>query len=298
MTGTELDLYTNEEPSHNLAFNLFGGTWSSNIPGFGLGTGTLFEDGRIQWLEQVCDGIAGKSVLELGPLEGGHTFMLANAGASSILAIESNAKAFLKCLLVQNALKFSAEFMYGDFRKVLQRREQHFDMILASGVLYHMTDPVALLEDMAHASNSICLWTHYYDSDVAATNASMQKHISATPSTSEFRTRSIHMHRQDYLDNLENKKFIGGSSSHSNWLTRESLLGILDDLGMTVIIGRDDSDHAAGPSILLYATRISDFDESGYLERHPDVARAVDNGQFKSGQEHYIRFGKNEGRSL
>jgi hypothetical protein len=38
------------------------------------------------------------------------------------------------------------------------------------------------------------------------------------------------------------------------------------------------------------------FDESAYLTTYPDVQQAVINGQFKSGLDHYERFGKAEGR--
>lgn len=41
-----------------------------------------------------------------------------------------------------------------------------------------------------------------------------------------------------------------------------------------------------------------DFNEYEYLAANPDVAIAVQNGQFKSGREHYDTFGKWEGRTL
>lgn len=40
------------------------------------------------------------------------------------------------------------------------------------------------------------------------------------------------------------------------------------------------------------------FNESDYLDANPDVAAAVSNGQFDSGQEHYNKYGKTEGRML
>ncbi|WP_233829226.1 class I SAM-dependent methyltransferase [Paraburkholderia sp. ZP32-5] len=298
MKGTELDLYATSEPSHALAFNLFDGTWISDVPGYGLGKTAHFEDGRLQWFESVCGGFAGKSALELGPMEGGHTYMLAQAGASPVLAIEANSKCFLKCLLVQNALKFNAEFMYGDFRELLRKREQRFDLILASGVLYHMFDPVALLEDMAYASDSLCIWTHYFDADVVRENRNMATHVDPTPTKSVFRGREIDIHRYSYLDSITSTKFIGGTAPQANWMSRASLLSVLDALDMTVIVGREDRDHPAGPAILLYAAHIPGFSETGYLQRYPDVAAAVEQKQFSSGAEHYIRFGRTEGRLI
>ncbi len=41
-----------------------------------------------------------------------------------------------------------------------------------------------------------------------------------------------------------------------------------------------------------------DFDEAAYLEAHPDVLAAKNKGLFGSGLEHYVYFGKSEGRRL
>jgi predicted SAM-dependent methyltransferase len=43
---------------------------------------------------------------------------------------------------------------------------------------------------------------------------------------------------------------------------------------------------------------MQNFDEKKYLEAHADVATAVKDGMFKNGHEHYIKFGKNERRTL
>jgi hypothetical protein len=69
-------------------------------------------------------------------------------------------------LTVQNALKFNADFILGDFRPYLDTCTDTYDLLVASGVLYHMTEPVKLLQDMAKVSASIGVWTHYYDADV------------------------------------------------------------------------------------------------------------------------------------
>ena len=38
------------------------------------------------------------------------------------------------------------------------------------------------------------------------------------------------------------------------------------------------------------------IDEQSYLASNPDVGRAVEVGEFSSGQDHYLRFGRNENR--
>jgi Protein of unknown function (DUF1698) len=84
------------------------------------------------------------TVLELGPLEGAHTYRLQQLGAGRILAIESNVEAYLKCLIVKEALGMKrAEFMLGDFTLYLQECTERFDLVFCCGVLYHMQDPLS-----------------------------------------------------------------------------------------------------------------------------------------------------------
>ena len=71
-----------------------------STPGFAQ----LFEDDRILWDEEKLGKFLSKRVLELGPLEGAHTYMLQQLGAKEIISIESNKRAFLKCLIIKNIL--------------------------------------------------------------------------------------------------------------------------------------------------------------------------------------------------
>src|SRR6185312_3462803 len=98
-----LDQYVRAVPDAQRALDVFAGDWWSSLPGAcaGLKAGhlPLFADERISWAVEALGGVEGKNVLELGPLEGGHTYMLEQAGAESILAIEASTRAFLKCLI-------------------------------------------------------------------------------------------------------------------------------------------------------------------------------------------------------
>jgi SAM-dependent methyltransferase len=250
-----LDSYVDDTPSAARGFALFDGEWSSDIPGYGLGHAALFDDERITWFLQQCGGVAGKRVLELGPLEAGHTYMMARAGAARICAIESNTRAFLKCLVVQNVLKFEADFWLGDFRRYLDGCGETYDLILASGVLYHMTEPAKLLQDMARVSGSIALWTHYYDPDVILADDRLRRRFDPESTIETVGSRQIVSYRQSYLEALSWQGFCGGSAPTSRWLTRDSLLGLLTDLGFAVTVGDDSKNHTNGPAITLFAAR-------------------------------------------
>src|SRR5438874_1385363 len=117
--------------------------WASILPAeLGANTGgyaPLFDDHRATWAIDQLGGVKGASVLELGPLEGGHTYMLDRAGAKSITAIEGNKRCYLKCLITKELLSVdSARVLLGNFVSWLEENRHRFDVIWATGVLYHM----------------------------------------------------------------------------------------------------------------------------------------------------------------
>lgn len=243
-------------PRADNAFRIFDGEWSSKLPGFDLGgQATLFEDGRIIWFEEKLGSFAGKRVLELGPLEGAHTMMLTTRGAD-VLAIEANQRAFLRCLTVKEVFGLSrARFLLGDFLKYLSSNPPRFDFVLASGVLYHMLDPVGFLQSLAAAADTIGLWTHYFDPAAFTQRGQVPANFVLEPRRINTGTREIELYDQKYLDALKWSGFCGGIRSGSVWMTREGILGILEDAGFIVETGVEHRDHPNGPAFCVFARR-------------------------------------------
>jgi hypothetical protein len=94
---------------------------------------------------------------------------------------------------------------------------------------------------------SLQLWKRYL--------GPFAQNFEMTPQVSQFNGRTIVVHRQDYLHGLGWKGFCGGSAPNSYWMTAESILGVLDDLGFAVEIGNNARDHPNGPSMLIFAER-------------------------------------------
>lgn len=258
--GNTLDAYLHTAPSDQNALDIFKGEWGSCFPApfsatLNAGSMALFEDSRITWAIAELGGVSGFRILELGPLEGGHSYMLEQHGASSILAIEGNTKAYLKCLITKEILDLkTVRFLCGDFVQYLQATTERFDMILASGVLYHMTDPVKLISLIAQHTTRTYFWTHYWDGSIAANPNLRHKFPSSLEATTEgFR----HMlHRQEYQTALNNPGFCGGSQDFSHWLSRADLLGCLARFGFhSVKVGHENPDHPNGPSLGLVCTK-------------------------------------------
>ena len=85
-----LEFYADQEPNAQSTIDIFKDEWISILPdALCAGSTNLFDDPRIAWVHSVFN-ICGKSVLELGPLEGGHTFTLHNLGANTVTSIEGN----------------------------------------------------------------------------------------------------------------------------------------------------------------------------------------------------------------
>lgn len=256
-----LDWYTKEAPSPANAVGIFAGEWASRFPpplaDVPAGPAPLFEDPRISWCIEQLGGVAGKTVLELGPLEGGHSHMLETAGAASVLSIESNARSFLKCLVAKELLGMTrTSFVFGDFIPFLRAGEQRFDVSVASGVIYHLLDPVPVIADLCAATDeAILVWTQYYDPDVIAARPDLHRKFGAR------RTATRDGHEYDlieyrYLDALEHAGFCGGSAPTSSWMTRDGLFDTFRRNGFaTIEVMVDDREHVHGPAITFLARR-------------------------------------------
>lgn len=255
-----LDQYVREAPSPQAAIDLFKGDWWSSFPGefAGLRAGELplFDDSRIHWAIKALGGVEGRTVLELGPLEGGHTFALDNAGARSILAVEASAKAYLKCLVAKEILGMRrARFVLGDFEEYLRGAPEHFDVAIACGVLYHLKDPVELIHNVARVTDRVFIWTQYYVHERLAAIGHM-KHRFRQSHAAEHAGFRYTAHRYEYGDFLDTTRFAGGSDEYSHWLGRDDLLGALRHAGFTEIeVGEDDVEHTNGPCISLVARK-------------------------------------------
>jgi 2-polyprenyl-3-methyl-5-hydroxy-6-metoxy-1,4-benzoquinol methylase len=260
--------YVDWLPRAENAFRIFEGEWTSSLPGFNTGgKAKLFEDGRIAWYEEKLGSFAGKRVLELGPLEGAHTTMMTHRGAE-VLAIEANQRAFLRCLAVKEVLDLQgAKFLLGDFVRYLSENPPNFDFVLASGVLYHMRDPVGLLRAIAAVTDAIGLWTHYFDPEALAEKGRVPQNFTLQPRRVQVGSRQIELYDQKYLESLKWSGFCGGTAPGSAWMTRDGILGVLEDAGFVTEAGVEQRDHPNGPAFCVFARRVSGKMKTAPAER-------------------------------
>lgn len=266
-TSDVLDRYVANMPSKQNAIDSVPG-WVGAMPletGLTAGKAFLYADTRIAWLLRQCFDVAGKSVLELGPLEGFHSYMLDRAGAASVDAIEANALAFMRCLVTKEVLDIkSANFLLGDFAKWLEQTDKRYDLLIASGVLYHSDNPVRLLELIGRCSDSVYLWTHYFD-DKAMPKGDMRRvPFSEAVETGTSHGVVVHMHERSYYKAWRDPSFCGGLQDRHFWIDRADILDLLAAMGFNhIVIAHEEPDHINGPSFSVFAQRRKESAPSG-----------------------------------
>jgi hypothetical protein len=250
--------YVKTAPTDQNQVDIFKDLWISQIPGEGLSSGTsdLFKDRRVYWTAEVLGGIKGASVLELGPLEGFHSYILEELGASDVVAVESNVVAFQKCLIVKNMLDMKTKYLLGDFNQYLSEQTRHFDLIFASGILYHMVEPAETIQRLCAASDALFLWTHFYDEAAIKSGDFADFFPKDGHIEHEIDGIKVTHHARLYREASEWRGFCGGADDYANWLSRADLEKLLDHFGFDIVGVTDDRmDHPHGPSVCLVAKK-------------------------------------------
>lgn len=251
--------YIESAPSPQNALDIFKGQWWSRLPepfsGLEAGHLEMFQDARISWALSHLGDVTSKTVLELGPLEGGHSYMFERAGAASVIAIEANQRAYLKCLIVKEILGLlRTHFLCGDFVEYLRQSETHY-LVCASGVLYHMVNPVELISLVSKVTDRLFLWTHYYDADIIQSNPQHRKRFTARYER-EFDGFRHQLFRYNYWGSFGVRRFCGGSHPYAHWMRRDDIIACLLHFGFNVIrTSFDLPEHPDGPSFALVALR-------------------------------------------
>jgi hypothetical protein len=247
--------FSSAAPSTQGTLGIFEDGWadSATLLGGGVPSG-LYDDARIKWFLEVSQGLTGKSVLELGPLEGAHTWMLEQAGARSITAVESNARAYLKCLVVKEVMGMHrAGFLFGDFMEFLRQNDEHFEAALACGVLYHLRDPHTLFPLLrSRCEGPVLLWTHYWNPTIQGRNPHLAKRLTSVREATLSTGKTVQFHRHDYERQVLSARFWGGNATYSEWMDRPGLEAAIEAGGWRIAeTAFDEPDHVNGPSVAM-----------------------------------------------
>jgi len=250
-------------PAPQNAIDIFAGEWSSRFPSGAAvttgGTAGLFEDARLQWADAGLRGLgapgfADQAVLELGPLEGGHSYMLDRMGAREVVAVEANARAYLKCLVAKEILDMNrVHFLLGDGVAYLRSADRAFGAGLASGFLYHMIDPVEVIALMARCCRQIYIWTMvYHPSLFVCQPALVDRFGSGRESVHAGFRHTLYPHY--YGEGIDYGKFFGGVEPTCCWMTSADIIGAVRHFGFERMVTAEE-DHLYGKALSIAATK-------------------------------------------
>ncbi len=250
--------YVTTVPSNQNAIDAVPG-WSTALPAeYQTSAGALgtYHDARIFWAAECFGDLQGANVLELGPLEAGHTLQLERMGAH-VTAIEANRLAFLRCLVVKEIVGLQkARFKLGDFIKWLESADATYDIIIASGVLYHLRDPLHFLELAAKRSAALFLWTHFVHDEMMPPGDRRRGMIAKHPTVVDFHGCPVRLYTRSYLSAEDKDSFSGGMADQHSWMHRDDILAALRAVGYTDIrTAQEQPDHQNGPCFCVFARR-------------------------------------------
>jgi len=254
-----LDEYVAGMPCPQNAIDALAG-WNMALPpqaGVVAGRAAMYYDPRILWAIEQFGSIEGRKILELGPLEASHTWLLEQHGPSEIHAIEANKLSYLRCLVVKELLDLKrAKFYLGDFAEWLRNTEQRYDFIIASGVLYHMEDPIELLELIASRANAFYLWTHYMSEEAMPEGDPRRGAFIGTAEIQRRHGVPVRLYKRSYYGAWRDKAFCGGMTDLHRWVEKGDIIRVIDALGFDDLrVAHDEPNHQNGPSFSIFARR-------------------------------------------
>lgn len=176
------------------------------------------------------------TLLELGSLEGGHTFGLAKfPGVQRVLGLEGRQANLDRARFVQTLLGVTqVDFVLENLETVDLSRYGRFDAVFCVGLLYHLPRPWELIAQIARVSPHLFVWTHY---------AAGKK---AKRTLNGFQGLK---YRESGLGDP-----LSGLSPSSFWPTLEALAEMLTKQGfMAIRLIENNPSHPHGPAVTLAA---------------------------------------------
>jgi len=179
-----------------------------------------------------------ETILELGSLEGAHSFILAQRpGVKRVVALEGREANLRKARFVQEQLGIrNVEFAQANLENADLGVFGKFDAVFCCGLLYHLPEPWKLLAQLPAVAPILFIWTQYAADD-------------------ETRDLGNGLRGKIHVEGGPDEP-LSGMSSTATWLTLDSLRDVLATNGYEKIeVIHDDATHANGPAVTLGARR-------------------------------------------
>jgi SAM-dependent methyltransferase len=176
------------------------------------------------------------TILELGALEGAHSFIFAKRqGVKRVVALEGRKANLRKARFVQELLQIrNVEFAQANLEHADLKEFGKFDAVFCCGLLYHLPAPWQLLKQLPEIAPLVFIWTQYAAED-------------------EARDIGNGLRGKTQIEGGADEA-LSGLSATATWLTLPSLRDLLRTAGYeSVDVIHDDPAHPNGPAVTIGA---------------------------------------------
>jgi len=189
-------------------------------------------------LELVFRGdLKGKSIADLGCLEGGYATEFARLGMNST-GIEVRDSNFQNCLYVKAMTGLqNLNFIKDDAMNIGQHGP--FDALFICGLLYHLDKPRKFLEDAAR----VCKKVMILDTHIAPLqhdNAVVHYRLTGTETNEGLRGRWYPEYDSVPVDVLNQMRWSSWSNNRSFWIEKPYLLQVMKEIGFDMVFEQFD----------------------------------------------------------
>jgi SAM-dependent methyltransferase len=192
-------------------------------------------DRRITQFFQFAPGAS--AILELGSLEGAHSFILGqHPGVKRVVALEGREANLRKARFLQGLLNIgNVEFTQANLEHGNLAHFGAFDVIFCCGLLYHLPEPWKLIEQCPSIAPLLFLWTQYAPEN-------------------EAREVGAGLRGKTHIEGGADEP-LSGMSATATWLTLDSLRTLLGRSGYAKVeVLHDDPAHPNGPAVTIGAS--------------------------------------------
>ncbi len=190
-------------------------------------------------------GLTGKRVLDIGCLEGGFSVEFARRGAAEVVGVEARRVSVRRCDLVRDLAGLTnLRFVCGDVLHELSRAQPSFDVVLATGILYHLPRPDVVLRLIRErCSGFMVLCTHVAHPD-ASSHGCTEEVVEYAGEHGTYRGRSFFERGVDPTVEQDNDLWAAWSNEGSFWPFEPDLVRMIEVAGFRSIRKIVPDDHS------------------------------------------------------
>lgn len=194
-------------------------------------------------------GLEGRSVVDVGCLEGGYATEFARVGMDST-GLEVRDSNFAACLYVKGRTNFpNLHFIQGNANDIAGYGE--FDAFFVNGLLYHLDRPRAFLEAVARNCRKVMI-VNTHVSYIHRTEGANIHSLSEICENEGLKGRWFSEHGDISQDELNRLKWASWANKKSFWVQKEHLIGLIKQIGFDLVFEQFDwmgnaiTEHAMG----------------------------------------------------